>query len=410
MQEKILYGPFTQLLTMDKLPERGAMKDDQLEVLSDMCILVSDGLVLAIDKLEALSGQADQYVSFDEPTVALPGFIDSHTHICFGGSRAMDYAMRNAGQSYLEIASSGGGIWDTVTATRSCSQKELANKTAERAARHLAEGVTTIEVKSGYGLSVEQELKMLRAIKDAQKETTADLISTCLAAHVKPKDFEGDHQAYLELISTNLFPLLKEENLANRVDIFVEEGAFGQEVAKVYLEKAQSLGFDITIHADQFHIGGSALAIKMGAKSADHLEVSGSEEITKLAKSEVISTALPGASIGLGCAFTPARAILDQGGQLAIASDWNPGSAPMGDLLLQASILGTFQKLSNTEVLAGITVRAAKALGLQDRGILKPGLKADFLVFATSQYNEILYQQGKMKPANVIKNGKLVKL
>jgi imidazolonepropionase len=190
----------------------------------------------------------------------------------------------------------------------------------------------------------------------------------------------------------------------------VEEGAFGQEVAKVYLEKAQSLGFDITIHADQFHIGGSALAIKMGAKSADHLEVSGSEEITKLAKSEVISTALPGASIGLGCAFTPARAILDQGGQLAIASDWNPGSAPMGDLLLQASILGTFQKLSNTEVLAGITVRAAKALGLQDRGILKPGLKADFLVFATSQYNEILYQQGKMKPANVIKNGKLVKL
>jgi imidazolonepropionase len=189
----------------------------------------------------------------------------------------------------------------------------------------------------------------------------------------------------------------------------VEEGAFGQEVAKVYLEKAQSLGFDITIHADQFHIGGSELAITVGAKSADHLEVSGSEEITNLAKSDVIATALPGASLGLGCAFTPARAILDQGGQLAIASDWNPGSAPMGDLLLQASILGTFQKLSNTEVLAGITVRAAKALGLQDRGILKPGLKADFLVFPTAQYNEILYQQGKMKPTNVIKNGKMVK-
>ena len=168
------------------------------------------------------------------------------------------------------------------------------------------------------------------------------------------------------------------------------------------------MGFELTLHADQFTPGGSEVAVTCGALSADHLEASGPSEVQALAQSDVVATALPGASIGLGCDFTPARALLDAGACLAIASDFNPGSAPMGDLLTQASILGAFEKLANAEVLAGITYRAARALGLSDRGRLLPGMKADLAVFPTDDFNEILYHQGQLRPSLVWKNGECV--
>ncbi|MCL4161611.1 UNVERIFIED_CONTAM: hypothetical protein GTU68_015319, partial [Idotea baltica] len=302
----------------------------------------------------------------------------------------------------------GGGIWDTVTQTRKASKEELIKKTIKLANRHLRNGVTTLEVKSGYGLSVEAELKMLRAIKMANASVSSDLISTCLAAHMLPRDYSGNEEAYLNEISTLLFPKLKEENLTNRIDAFIEESAFSSEQINPYFKKANEMGFDITVHADQFSTGGSQVAIDFDAISADHLEASTEKEIKALSKSNVISIALPGASIGLGCAFTPARKLLDNGGALAIASDHNPGSAPMGDLLTQATILGSFEKLSNAEVLAGITFRAAAALNLHDRGKLEEGFLADFSLFHTRNYQDILYNQGNLKPCMVWKNGALV--
>jgi len=215
-------------------------------------------------------------------------------------------------------------------------------------------------------------------------------------------------KTYLDHIYSSLFPILKEENLTQRIDAFVEKGAFQASHSIPYFKKAKDMGFDITVHADQFSIGGSQVAIEIDAISADHLEASKNTEIKNLAKSNVIAVALPGASIGLGCNFTPARKLLDAGGALAIASDWNPGSAPMGDLLIQACILGTFEKLTNAEVLAGITTRAAKALNLLDRGTLSPGMLADFNLFATDNYNEIFYQQGRLRPSEVWKKGKLI--
>ena len=173
------------------------------------------------------------------------------------------------------------------------------------------------------------------------------------------------------------------------------------------MQKAKKMGFDITLHVDQFHTGGSAVAVQHQAISADHLEASTDKEITLLAKSNVIAVALPGASIGLGCAFTPARKLLDAGAALAIASDWNPGSAPMGDLLTQAAILGTFQKLNNAEIFAGMTFRAAAALNLKDRGQLKKGFLGDIITFPIADYREILYQQGQLKVDKVWKNGVL---
>ncbi|MBO0331279.1 imidazolonepropionase [[Muricauda] lutisoli] len=407
MNRPLLIGPFTQLLPMTGLPLKGALKDEQLHIIENGGILVSEGKILKVGVFDELKSDDVDIQHIEGQKVCLPGFVDSHTHICFGGTRARDYAYRNAGKTYLEIAKAGGGIWDTVTQTRKASQEELVKGIVSRSKKHLKNGITTIEVKSGYGLSVDEELKMLRAIKRANKTTNASLVPTCLAAHMKPKDWSEDND-YLDTIINELFPIIKTENLANRVDAFVEESAFSPEEIKPYFKKAKEMGFDITVHADQFTTGGSQVAVDFDAVSADHLEASTEKEIQLLAKSNTIATALPGASIGLGCAYTPARKILDAGGALSIASDHNPGSAPMGDLLTQASILGTFEKLSNTEVLAGITSRAAAALRLADRGKLETGAVADFVVFPTDNYQEITYHQGQLKPHMVWKKGEQI--
>jgi imidazolonepropionase len=409
MKNLKLLGPIRQLVTMDKLPLKGALNDENLELIYHGGILIEEEKILEIGNFEVLrakySSNQTEIIELKGDFVALPGWIDCHTHICFGGTRAKDFAMRNAGKSYLEIAESGGGIWDTVTQTRKLTQNQLSIKTSANANRHLEEGVTTIEVKSGYGLTVDEEIKMLRAIKEAAGKTKADLIPTCLAAHMKPKDFEGSNADYLKEISGKLFPILLEEKLTDRIDAFIEKSAFSPQEISPYFQKAIELGFEITVHADQFTTGGSAVAVKFEAKSADHLEVSSEKEIELLSKSNTIAVALPGASLGLGCGFTPARKILDQGGSVAIASDWNPGSAPMGDLLTQASFLATFEKLSTAEVFSALTFRAASALSLEDRGILKAGMLADFNLYPISDYREILYQQGKLKPAQVWKKG-----
>ena len=410
MKKRTLIGPFKQIIPMTGINLKGAISDHELEIIEDGGILIEDNLILATGNFEDLK------IAYPEAEihplkgnhVCVPGFVDAHTHICFGGSRAKDYAMRNAGKSYLEIAHAGGGIWDTVTQTRKSSLEELTKSTIKRANRHLKNGTTTLEVKSGYGLTVAEELKMLRAIKNADNEALPELISTCLAAHMLPKDFDGSEIEYLKMISEELFPILKEENLTHRIDAFIEQSAFSADDIQAYFSKASEMNFDIAVHADQFSAGGSKVAVEFNAISADHLEASGDTEIALLAQSDTISVALPGASIGLGCDFTPARKLLDAGAALAIASDHNPGSAPMGDLLTQASILGTFQKLTNAEVLAGITFRAAAALKLEDRGKLEAGLLADLAVFHSDNYQDILYNQGNLKPCMVWKNGTLV--
>ncbi|MBP7172605.1 MAG: imidazolonepropionase [Cloacibacterium sp.] len=403
-----LIGPFKQILTLNHLPLRGKISDNQLEIIENGGILVKDHLIEDIGNFENLKME-NPSVSIEnvsqESQIALPAFVDCHTHICFGGNRANDFAMRNAGKTYLEIAESGGGIWSSVQHTRNASEQELLETLLERINSLLKLGITTIEIKSGYGLDLENELKMLRVIKKAQEKTIATLVPTCLSAHLKPKDFEGTSQEYLQYIVNEILPKVKEENLAKRVDIFIEKSAFQSEESKKFLMKAKEMDFEITVHADQFTPGSSRIAVEVGAKSADHLEATIEEDLEFLAQSGTVAVALPGASLGLGEPFTPARKILDKNGILAIASDWNPGSAPMGNLITQASILATYEKLSTAEVLAGITFRAAKALNLEDRGILKKGMKADFVTFKTDNFQNILYQQGSLVAESVFING-----
>jgi imidazolonepropionase len=402
---KKLIGPFTQILPLSGLPLKGALNDVQLQIIPQGGVLVEDGLIVEVGDFEELrktylEAEIEEIIG---QQVLLPGFIDCHTHLCFAGDRSKDYALRIAGKSYLEIAGAGGGIWDSVTQTRQANKYLLAGLLVERIRRHVKDGVTTIEIKSGYGLNIEQELKQLSAIKIAADNVAADLIPTCLAAHILPKDFNGPGSEYLEYVLNNLLPKIRKENLANRVDIFIEESAFNPTNSTCYLRVAKQMGFDVTVHADQFTTGGSEVAVNVGAVSADHLEASGEKGIKLIAASETVAVALPGASIGLGMDFAPARKLLNAGASLAIASDWNPGSAPMGDLLMQAAVLSTYEKLTTAEVFAGLTTRAAKALNLHDRGSLEKGKLADFQAYICNDYREILYHQGKLKPGMVWK-------
>jgi len=400
---KKLIGPFTQILTLAGLAMKGALRDDNLQIIPQGGVLVENGLILAVDDFEVLrkANPSTPIQEINGDYVLLPGFVDCHTHICFAGSRAKDYAMRIQGKTYLGIAKAGGGIWDSVTQTRAVDEDVLEKLLLEKVERHLAEGVTTIEIKSGYGLETQSELKQLRAIAKVSAQTKANLVSTCLAAHIVPKDFNGGQSEYLNYVFHDLLPIIKNERLSNRVDIFIEESAFDANNALTYVNRAKQMGFDLTVHADQFTTGGSAVAVKSGAVSADHLEASKDAEIKLLANSDTVAVVLPGASLGLGMPYAPARKLLDAGACLAIASDWNPGSAPMGDLLMQAAVISAAEKLNTTEVFAGLTFRAAKALRLNDRGILAPGMRADMQAYPTNDYREILYQQGKLKPLTV---------
>jgi imidazolonepropionase len=405
MNKRKLIGPFSQLLTMAGMPLKGPLADSRLEVIENAGIIITDGIVEQTGLFDDLRKTISDVEPVTGKMTILPGFIDVHTHICWGGSRAGDYAMRLSGKTYLEIAAEGGGIKSTVAKTRAADESLLTAITGDHAGAMLRQGITTIEVKSGYGLNPETELKMLRAIKASSSTCAADLVPTCLAAHIKPPDFAGSAIEYLEFTVEHLLPVVKEQNLARRVDIYIDKGAFSVDEGRYYLNEAKKMGFDIVIHADQFYTGGLGLAVEFNAVSADHLEATPEQDIAKLAASGVIPVVLPAASLGLGAGFAPARKILDAGASLAVASDWNPGSAPMGRLLTAAAILGVYEKLTMTETLAALTFRAAPALQLSDRGMIKPGMLADFVAFPCSDWREILYTQGAMEPVGVWKRG-----
>ena len=392
---------------MSNLPLNGPIIDKDLEIIYDGGIIVEKELIVETGKFSILKSQCDEVFEITSPQVLLPGFIDCHTHVCFAGSRANEYSKKTQGISYQQILSEGGGIYDTMEKTALSSYDELKKLTENRLNRHFSEGVLTCEVKSGYGKDFENEIRMLKIIKDIDANNPYDLVSTCLAAHVPPKNKDISSEMYLNSIINDLLPSIKKEKLSNRVDIFIEKGAFNVKEAKAFLKLANEKGFDTTVHGNQFTNGGLNVAVESKSISVDHLEVINDTEIKYLSKSRTSAVVLPGCSIGIGLPFAPARKILDHGCSLAIATDWNPGSAPMGDLLTQASILAANEKLTNAEVFSAISYRAANALGLEDRGVIEKNKIADFIGFNILDYKEILYNQGKIKPSFICKRGKV---
>ncbi len=429
VNKRTLIGPFSQILSLKGLALNGPLADEQLEVISNAAVITNGKKIERVGLWSELKAYADtqsiaivrmeeifekQGKACPKSLTLTPGLVDAHTHICYAGSRARDYADRLNGVSYEEISARGGGIRDTMRHTRAASEDDLFELNLTRLKQHLARGVTTVEIKSGYGLSVQDELKQLRAIKRLAHAGLSQVVSSCLAAHVVPPEFKVGsafkHHEYLQVVLNEILPIVKEEKLAQRVDAFVEPSAFPVEIARPYLQNAQAMGFDICVHADQFSQGGARLAAELGAKSADHLEATSTADLQALKAAQVTAVALPGASLGLGIPYTPAREALDLGLSLAIASDWNPGSAPMGHLLMQASVLGAAEKLSAAEVWAGITFRAAHALGLSNTAQISSGFVADMLAFSCDDYREILYHQGMLTPSLVWTQGRLQSL
>ena len=390
---------------MSNLPLRGAISDDKLEIIEDGGVVVLGDKIIEVGKFSVLSKNEKIIKNIDFSCVLVPGFIDCHTHICHYGSRSGEYAKRTSGISYQEILSEGGGIHNTMLSTEKSSDEELIRATTSRLNRHFNEGVLTCEIKTGYGSSLKQEIRLLSIINKINDANPSDVVPTCLAAHVTPKSFNSPLE-YLDIIINELIPQIEKKNLTNRIDIFIEKKAFSPTESFVYLSQLKDR-FEITVHANQFSSGGVKVGVDCGARSVDHLEIINENEIKYLSKSETSAVVLPGCSLGLGIPFAPARKLLDNNCKLSIATDWNPGSAPMGDLLQQSSLLGSMEKLSNAEVFSAITFRSADALGIDDRGIIEKDKLADFIGFKTNDYREILYNQGKLKPSFICKRGEI---
>jgi imidazolonepropionase len=343
--------------------------------------------------------------------VVMPGLIDSHTHIVFGGSRENEFEQRIQGLSYLEIAERGGGILSTVEATRKASFEELFLLGKKRLNRMLSSGVTTIEAKSGYGLSLKDELKILKVMRKLDQDHPLDVVPTFLGAHTVPKEFKNNRKDYVHLVTEEMIPRIAEGKLAEFCDVFCEEKAFTLEESKKILETGKRYGLKPKIHADQLSSGGGAeLAAEVGAYSADHLEYISPDGIERMAEKGVTAILLPGASFFLSMKkLPPAREMIENGVRIALATDLNPGSSMMESLPLIMTMGCTMFRLFPSEVIQATTIHAAKSMGRESGiGSLEVGKQADIAIFDIPNYRYLPYHFGVNHVDIVIKKGKVV--
>ena len=341
----------------------------------------------------------------------IPGLIDSHTHLVFAGTREDEFVARCAGKTYLEIAQAGGGIQRTVQAVREASLDELVALALPRLGRMLSYGVTTVEIKSGYGLTVDDEIKMLEAVRRLSELQPIELVPTYFAAHTLPPEYRDRRKAYVDLVvSDELMGRVAEEGLAEFCDVFCEESAFTVDEARRVLEKGKERGLLPKIHADQItQMGASRLAAEVGAITAEHLEHIDEGGIAALKEASVIAGLLPGCSFYLGVPQAPARRLLDEGIPVTIATDYNPGSSVVESLPLTLSIACTQAKMTPSEALVGATAHAAAALARGDRiGRIEVGMQADLVILDVPSVDQWLYQVGRDAVQSVIKKGRVV--
>ncbi len=353
----------------------------------------------------------------DEDTVdcqqrlVIPGLIDCHTHLCFGGWRGDEFEMRLQGHSYQEIAAAGGGIRSTVAATRSDTARQLTQKALLALEGMLDLGVTTVECKSGYGLERHAELKQLEVYRQLDAQQAVDLVPTFLGAHMIPDEYKEQREEYIRLLCDVLIPEISEQELAQFCDVFVEEGAFSIAEARHILTTAKKAGLGLKVHADQLSSGGGAqLAAELGAVSAEHLEYADQPGIESLALAGTVAVSLPLASLYLRERYVAARQMLDNGVKVAVATDFNPGSAPSYHLPLAMTLACINQQMTPQEVLMGVTTIAARAISAQHRiGSLLPGFMADITIIDTPSVNHWLYHFRANACVAVLKSGIWVK-
>jgi imidazolonepropionase len=386
-----------------------ASMDGGYGLLPDAAILVEQGKITWVGPQNA-APQHNKVVD-GHGTLVTPGLIDCHTHLVYGGNRAGEFEQRLNGATYADIAKAGGGIMSTVKATRAASEAELLASALKRLDCLLAEGVTTVEVKSGYGLDVETELKMLRVARQLGKHRPVTIKTSFLGAHTFPAEFKDNHGAYVDLVCSRALPAAHAEGLVDAVDAFCEGIAFSVEETEQVFKAAKALGLPVKLHAEQLsNLGGTKLAARYGALSVDHIEYLDDDGVAAIAASGTVAVLLPGAFYYLREKQSPPlKELRSRNVAISIATDSNPGSSPVHSLILTMNMACVLFGLTPEEALLGVTANAAKALGLSDGGMIKQGLRADLAFWNVERPGDLAYPLGVNPIAAVMQNGTFVK-
>lgn len=383
--------------------------------IEDAALAVQDGRIAWVGPMKGLKDTPTALASVVRDAGGrwiTPGLVDCHTHLVYGGNRAREFEMRLNGASYEEVAQAGGGIVSTVRNTRAADEQSLFEAAASRLADLLCEGVTTLEIKSGYGLDVENECKMLRVARRLGEQFEVTVKTTFLGAHALPEEFKNDPDGYIDSVVGEQLPAAHAEGLIDAVDAFCEKIAFSPEQTSRVFKKARELGLPVKLHADQLSdLGGAALSAEFGGLSADHLEYTGEAGAKAMADAGTVAVILPGAFYFLReTKLPPIDLFRKHGVDMAVATDSNPGTSPATSILLMANMACTLFRMTPEEALAGITRNAAKALGMGDtHGILAKGRAADFVLWDISEPAELAYRIGANPCAGVVRNGKVVR-
>jgi imidazolonepropionase len=402
-----------QLLTLDGPPVPRTGED-----LSELGIIEGGAVAIRGERIAAAGPEEEILGLFEAPAermrdaeggVVLPGFVDPHTHLLFAGTREAEFEQRCLGRTYMEIAAAGGGIRSSVRAFRNASDEAIVEQSRRRLDRMLRFGTTTAEVKSGYGLSVEQELRALRLIESLDRSHPVDLVPTFLGAHEFPDEHRANREAYVRILIEEMLPRVAAETTARFCDVFCEEGVFDREQSRRILTRARELGLGLKLHADEFApIGGSELAGELGAVSADHLLVIDEAGLDALARGGVVAVLLPGTSFSLGKhVYAPGRKMIERGIPIAVATDCNPGSSMVDAMPLVLALACLEIGLRPAEAVSAATVNAAFASGVgEDRGRIRPGFRADLQVLDAPSYVSLVYHLGDSHVRWMFKSGR----
>ena len=412
--EDLLISNALQVVTCD--PDLFDSQDEgarPLGLIDDGSVLISGGTIKWVGRTSDLGDRASGVSLTVDASgkVVLPGLVDAHTHTVFAGTREREYEMRMMGADYMEIARSGGGINSTVASVREADIDDLVSLGLKRVESMLSRGTTTVEIKSGYGLDTASELKMLRAIRRIGRCSKADVVPTFLGAHEIPPEFKGRRDRYVDIVTEEMIPAVAGEGLAEFCDVFCENGVFTADEARRILLKGTEHGLKPMIHADEFADSGAAgVAAQVGAVSAAHLAFASQSGLRAMHEAGTVAIVLPGVSIGVGkCDFADARRMLEIGLDVAVATDFNPGSSMVDSLLIVSSLACSFMRISPAEAILGITRHAARAIDRADKvGAVAPGMQADLVLFEAPDFRYIPYHFGGDIVHSVIKKGKTV--
>lgn len=407
----LIYNIGTLQTPLGSFPHAGAAQGENRKY-HNAAVLCEGGIIRAVYENGALPEVGADTQTIDaQGRLVTPGLIDAHTHLVFGGWRQNEIPLKLKGAGYLDILRAGGGILSTVRATREASEEELFEKSRAFLDELMAQGVTTAELKSGYGLDKETELKQLRVIKRLNEAHPMDAVATYLGAHAIPEEYAHRSGEYIDFIISDMLPEIKRQGLAEFCDVFLETGVFGVEESRRLLTAAREMGFGLKIHADEIdELGGSQLAGELGAVSAEHLIATGERGMEALARGGVIAALLPCTSLYLNKSFARARDMIAHGIPVAVATDFNPGSCPSLNIGLCMTMAYLKYRMTPEEILSAVTINAACAVGRANTlGTIEPGKQADIVIWNAEDMEMLCYRMGSNLAGTVIKNGAIVK-